>query len=255
MTVGLAAPLAAASPQELTPGGASRVVEVIDGDTVMLEDGREVRMVGIQAPKLPLGRPNYPTWPLAPEAKATLESLALGQTVALYFGGRQMDRHGRWLAHLVTQDGIWLQAAMIERGLARHYSFPDNRALALELRDLERQARTDERGIWALRYYSVREPEELAGDTDSFQLVSGRVQAVAERRERTYVNFGADWKTDFTLVIENDARKLFEAAGLDLKSLEGRIVEARGWIESFNGPMIEITHPEQIELLDEDLSE
>jgi micrococcal nuclease len=50
-------------PAELAPGGGGRVVEVIDGDTVVLGDGREVRLVGIQAPKLPLGRAGFPTWP------------------------------------------------------------------------------------------------------------------------------------------------------------------------------------------------
>jgi endonuclease YncB( thermonuclease family) len=51
------------------------VVEVIDGDTVVLDDGKEVRLVGIQAPKLPLNRPNFKEWPLAPEAKDELEKL------------------------------------------------------------------------------------------------------------------------------------------------------------------------------------
>ena len=92
-TASLALALSAASPaiavelpQGLVPGGAGRVVEVIDGDTVILEDGREVRLVGIQAPKLPLGRAGYPTWPLAPEAKTALERLALAQEVTLGFG-------------------------------------------------------------------------------------------------------------------------------------------------------------------------
>ena len=43
----------------------ARVVEVIDGDTVVLEDGRQVRLVGIQAPKLALGRPGFRAWPSA----------------------------------------------------------------------------------------------------------------------------------------------------------------------------------------------
>src|SRR5262245_858154 len=56
------------SPEELAPGGEAEVSEIIDGDTLRLDDGREVRLVGTQAPKLPLGRPNFPTWPLAEEA-------------------------------------------------------------------------------------------------------------------------------------------------------------------------------------------
>ena len=64
-------------------------------------------------------------------------------------------------------------------------------------------------------------------------------------------NFGADWREDFTLSLESKVRRLFVDEGFDLESLEGRTVRARGWIKTYNGPMIEITHPEQIEVLAE----
>lgn len=239
----------ASSPIQLAPGGEAEVSEVVDGDTVRLADGREVRLVGIQAPKLPLGRPNFPTWPLAEEAKRALASLAVGR-VSLFYGGAERDRHGRALAHLVDAEGRWIQGAMIEAGMARTYSFVDNRALVPELLRLETAARDGGRGIWALAWYRVRKPEETAADLDSYQLVEGRPLAVAERRDQSYVNFGPDWKTDFTLWADARARKLCEREGLPLASLEGRRIRARGWIESFNGPEIEITHPEQIEVLE-----
>ena len=66
------------------------MVEVIDGDTVVLDDGKEVRLVGIQAPKLPLNRPNFKEWPLAREAKDELEKLVLNQRVTLSYGGARM---------------------------------------------------------------------------------------------------------------------------------------------------------------------
>ena len=72
-----------------------RVTEIVDGDTVVLADGRQVRLVGIQAPKLPLGRKGFEPWPLAGEAKAALGQLALGRELRLGFGGRRQDRHGR----------------------------------------------------------------------------------------------------------------------------------------------------------------
>jgi endonuclease YncB( thermonuclease family) len=228
----------------------ARAVEIVDGDTLRLDDGREVRLVGLQAPKLPLGRPDFPTWPLAPEAKAALAELALDETLQLFYGGARMDRYGRVLAHLVRSDGEWVQGAMLTRGLARTYSFADNRALVPQLLERERAARAARRGIWALDWYRIRKPRETEADIDSYQLVEGRVLAVAEQRSNSYLNFGADWRTDFTLVADSRARRLCAAEGLDLPALEGRLLRARGWIESFNGPMIEITHPEQIEVLE-----
>ena len=56
----LGSPVAAAL-DGLEAGTTAVVVEVIDGYTLLLDDGTEVRLVGIQAPKLPLGRPDFET--------------------------------------------------------------------------------------------------------------------------------------------------------------------------------------------------
>ncbi len=98
-----------AQPSDLRPGGESRVVAVADGDTLTLEDGRTVRLVGIQTPKLPLGRRGFVAEPLADQAKAALASLTLGKVVRLYYGGRETDRYSRHLAHLYLADGTWVQ--------------------------------------------------------------------------------------------------------------------------------------------------
>jgi endonuclease YncB( thermonuclease family) len=250
---------AAALPPELADGGGGTVVAVVDGDTLVLDDGRQVRLVGIQAPKLPLGREGFETWPLAETAKAALEDLALGQQVWLGYGGRRVDRHGRALAQLYcadgSPDGLWLQGEMLARGLARVYSFADNRALVAEMLALEDAARAAGRGIWADPWYRTRDPEDLvqglADARDSFQIVEGRVADVAVVRKRGYLNFGNDWKSDFTVSIDPAALRLFEAAGLPLDALEGRRIRVRGWVKSLNGPMIDATHPEQIEVLAE----
>lgn len=243
----------AAPAAELPSGGAGVVAEVVDGDTVILASAvagaREVRLVGIQAPKLPLGRPNFPTWPLAPEAKNALEGLLLGLPVTLHFGGEQRDRHGRLLAHLVTEAGLWAQGEMVRLGLARVYSFPDNRASVAELYALEREARAQGRGIWRHPFYAIRAPEALERHLGTFQLVEGRVVDAARARGTVFLNFGADWRTDFTVAIERDALGLFRQAKLDPLALKGKRVRVRGWLQSRNGPLIEASHPEQIELL------
>ena len=234
----------AASAQET-----GRVVEVVDGDTVKLADRREVRLVGIQAPKLPLGRRNFTPWPLAEESRAALVGLVGGKTLKLSYGGAAMDRHGRVLAHLSDESGRFIHAEMLRQGMARLYSFADNRARLDELFAAEREARAAQRGIWALPYYRIRTPETIGGDLDSFQLVEGRVLRAAAAGGRIYLNFGGDPKTDFTAVIQSGNAKSFAAVGLDPLSLSGRQIRVRGWIENRNGPLIQVTHPEQIEVL------
>jgi len=240
----------AAELQEAAPG---RIVSVIDGDTVILKDGREVRLVGIQAPKLPLGRPNFSTWPLAGDAKAYLEGIGQGRDVEVAFGGARMDRHGRVLAHLYADGGTWIQGEMLRAGLARVYSFVDNRSLVADMLALEKEARAAGRGIWSHPFYQIRDAAALAAGPrdgmEGFQLVEGRVLAVGDTRARSFLNFGENWNSDFTVVIDKRTRRLFAEEDLAPEDYEGLRVRVRGWVRFFNGPTIEVTHPEQIELL------
>ena len=237
-------------PAGLEPATAGQVSRIVDGDTVVLADGREIRMVGLQAPKLPLGRAGFEAWPLAAEAKAALGDLILGRKVRLAYGGRRSDRYGRKLAHVVrSSDGLWVQAAMLRRGMARVYSFADNRAALRRLQAIETDARADGTGIWDHPYYRIRTVSEAHNEIGSFQVVMGRVRETADVRGRVFLNFGQDWRTDFTVSIPPDATALFETAGIDPLTYKGRWIRVRGWIESYNGPMIEATHPEQIEVV------
>ncbi len=242
---------ASAAPEALRPEAWHRATTVVDGDTLVLDSGREVRLVGLQAPKLPLGRRGLKAWPLAEAAKAALEALALDRKLGLAFTGRREDRHGRWLAHLLREDGLWIQGALLDRGLARVYSFADNRALVAEMLARERAARAAGLGIWAHPFYALRRAEAAAADIGSFQLVEGRVLEAAEVRGRVYLNFGEDWKSDFTISIAPKAWKLFAAEGIAPQDYRGRRLRVRGWLKSLNGPMITASHPEQIEVLAE----
>lgn len=222
----------------------------MDGDTVVLQDGREVRLVGLQAPKLALGRRNFEDWPKAADSRLALLALVGDKDVRLSYGGRRQDRYGRLLAHLHLADGRWVQGAMITQGMARVYSFPDNRACVRELLRLETRARATQTAIWSDPYYSVRTaeaPQQLLTFVDSFQLVEGTVQRAALVRGRLYLNFGADWRTDFTVTVAPSNARQFSQ---DMEAYRGARVRVRGWIKSYNGPEIVVTHPEQIEFLD-----
>lgn len=243
-----------------------RIASVVDGDTLVLGDGREVRLKGIQAPKLPLGRSGFEAWPLAEESKSRLEALADGRPAQLRYGGARGDRHGRVLAHVfVRQDGrdIWLQQRMLDEGLARVYTFKDNRACAAELLGAERGARAAGRGIWSDPFYAIRDAANV-GDLNRllgrFEIVEGAVQSAALVRGRLYLNFGEDYRSDFTVTVgERDIRIFLqderwsellrgdEARSRALEQLSGMQIRVRGWLSRNNGPEIVASHPEQIE--------
>ena len=242
---------AVAPPLGLAVESEARVVEVIDAGTVLLDDGETVRLAGIEAPGLPHGDAASPDAQLATEARQALAALVEGRRVGLASGGAPRDRYGRLRAHLVRMDdGAWIQGALLARGLARVHSLIDDRTAVADMLAIERRARAGRLGIWSQPNYRVRAASEAGAGLGSFQLVEGRVRAAAVVRGRGYLNFGADWREDFTVSIGPRDRRRFEDAGIAVEDYEGRLVRVRGWVESFNGPMIEATHPEQIEVLE-----
>lgn len=233
------------------------VANVIDGETLRLTDGKIVRLIGAKAPMPPLGWRGDDPWPLVDEAKVALESLVSGKEVEFRFGGRRTDRHGHLLAQVFVVSGgtrLWLQEELVAKGLARVYSLPDSRACIAELMAQEREARAKRRGVWgssAYRIESALDVKRLGRLIHSYQLVEGRVASVGEGGGRLYLNFTPDWRSDFTISVERKAVGAFAAAGIDLKTLAGARLRVRGFLAWRNGPMIEASHPEQIELLPE----
>ena len=253
-TVPLSDRLPAPDWSRLEQGPQVVIDSVVDGDTVELERGPDVRFVGIQAPKLPLGRDHVTEWPLARLAKSVLEGIidAGGRTARLYFGGRRGDRHGRHLAHVVLADGTWLQGAMVLAGLARVYTFIDNRSLIGDLLMREEVARGMERNIWTHPYYAVRSARHVRALLDRlnhFELVEGEVLEAQARRQRWYLNFGERWREDFTVTIDREHDPVFDDSGFDLSALRGAHIRVRGWMMNDGGPMIRVDHPEAIEVL------
>jgi len=252
-TVAVAALLPAAAPAADAPVPAAEgpvpVAEVIDAETLRLADGRRLRLAGIAVPDG--GADSY-----AAAARRALDLLVRDRPVLFAFGTRHMDRHGRFVAQVwqAADDGgdgrgVWLQGALLADGVARVATAPDNLLLVPEMLRVEDEARRARRGLWGDPAYRVRTPEDAGAVLDSFQLVEGRILAVAVRRRGGYLNFGADYRTDFTLGLSREALRLMRQANVDPMSLQGVRVRARGWLRSFNGPLIEITHPEQIEVL------
>jgi hypothetical protein len=114
---------------------------------------------------------------------------------------------------------------------------------------LEASARTAGLGLWQNPQFAVRDAARTTTKLSGFQLVEGVVQAVGVGRDRVYLNFGSDWRSDFTLMIlRRDASK-FPGRLAGLRKLEGQRVRARGWVFHMNGPAIRADHPAMIEVL------
>jgi endonuclease YncB( thermonuclease family) len=249
------------SPQPAFPRAGATIARgiasrFIDGRTFILDDGREVRLAAIEVPPLPL--PQEPgTAPGGAAGRDALAGLLAGSEVVL----RQAEPQkaycpGRVVAYAFTaRDGVErsVQADLIAAGRARVAARAGNRACAVELLSRENTARRAKLGLWASSYYDSLDadnPADVLAEQGHFALVEGKVVSVRESGATIYVNFGRRWSKDFTVTILKRNARNFTAAGLEPRTLAGRRVRVRGWIEERGGPWIEAARPEQIELTD-----
>jgi endonuclease YncB( thermonuclease family) len=223
----------------------------MDGDTLKLASGAEVRLIGIEAPKPTLAPSDPAMASLAAGSRAALTELAAKGVVLRYDQLRQ-DRYGRLLAQVFAPDGAWLQAAQIAAGQARVHGDASNRAGLRDLLAQESAARDAGRGLWRHRAFLIGRADDpkLARLAGSFQIVAGRVAAAAIMRDAGYINFGTDRRTDFTLVIRKPVLAMLDPAVVDFNRLTGRSIRCRGWLDLHDGPSLDLTCPEQIELLE-----
>ena len=133
------------------PEGHAQVVEVVDGDTIVVAlDGAEhtVRILGIDTPETV--HPDRPVECHGPEASARLdELLPVGTEVRLERDEELLDPYGRLLAHVVRQpDGLHVATALAREGHADTLVIPPNTAMADELAAAVADARAASLGLW-----------------------------------------------------------------------------------------------------------
>jgi len=134
------------APKPEGPPQQDRVVQVIDGDTLVLAGGKRVRLLGLDAPEME--REARPGEFLAHKSKALLADLTQGKMVRLEYDHLRYDHYGRLLAYLFLPDNQMINEELLRQGLARVYFHAPN----VRHRDLLLAAQTEalaaRRGIW-----------------------------------------------------------------------------------------------------------
>lgn len=240
----------------LAPGPAFTVTRIVDAETIALDDGSELRLIGALAPRAIDVGAEPGTWPLEIAAIEELRALVLARSIELGYGGERSDRYGRQQAQAFVRDGgerRWVQGHLLAQGLARAYTQAGNRACAEALLAAERSARKARRGLWAEAAYAVRSAEratELPRYRSTFQVLEGRPEKVSQGRSFIYLNFAGSRPRAFSVSLRRDERGLLGPYAADPKALEGRQVRVRGWIEQRRGPVIELSRAGLIEVLE-----
>jgi endonuclease YncB( thermonuclease family) len=249
MTLAVAMPAAAAhlpacSGTPEIAGG--QLLRVEKNGAVILADGRATHLEGI---RLPAGAADRAPQSFADQALDLVAVLAHKGPLLLTAMPPKEDRYDRVRGQLFTGDGTWVQRVLLEKGLARVQIAPDRTECYTELYEAEAEARAAHLGLWALPAYAVRNPDTVIRDIGTFQIVEGKVANAEVKSGRAYLNFGADWRTDFTVVINPADMASFRALGVDPRSYAGQTVRVRGLVQSLNGPEIEVANPQSIEVV------
>jgi hypothetical protein len=210
---------------------------------VRLADGRRVRLPGINAPET--AKDAGPDEPFAQAAMAALERiLPPGTRLGLRLETDAHDRYGRLLAHLFLADGTNVQAQLLRAGLVIAIVVPPNGWSSACYGSAENAARRAQLGLWAEPRFAPTEAARLPEGASGFHLVRGRVARVGESRGNLWLNLAPR----VTVRIPKPDLQWFE---LDPRALEGRRVEARGWLARRNGELrMTIRHPFSLHLLD-----
>jgi len=222
------------------PQGEGRVTGIIDARSFRLQDGREVRLAGIEP---------------------VLREGASGQALTKILGSRDValrgeddtpDRYGRQYAFVfLGSSESSVQEELLSQGEAFVSTTVTERECASALIAAETAARRAKRGIWAdpAVIKNTESPGDILTGIGRFTLVEGKVLSVRQAGTTTYLNFGRNWTRDFAATIPKRALAVFEAAGILPKSFENRRIRVRGFVEAHGGPRIDVLRVGQIELL------
>jgi micrococcal nuclease len=123
-----------------------QVKRVVDGDTVVLNDGRKARYIGINAPELE--HDGHPAEPFAEEAQRFNAALVYRKDVRLELDKEDTDQYGRTLAYVFLRDGTFVNAEMLSSGHAYLLYHAQNRKYDSLLLKSQRAAMSAKKGIW-----------------------------------------------------------------------------------------------------------
>jgi len=137
---------------------------VIDGDTIVLDSNEKVRLIGVDTPETK--DPRKPVQYFGKEASEFTKRMVEGKKVRLEYDWQKIDKYGRTLAYIYLEDGTFLNAEIIKQGYGHAYTrFPFK--YLEEFRRYEREARENQRGLWAPRN---TEKEKFSYERESVEI-------------------------------------------------------------------------------------
>jgi len=236
--------------RENTPDSAEyRVVDVIDGDTVIIDDDRKsrVRYLGIDTPEI--ARQDFPGDPMSQEARDFNAKLVQGKRVKLEFDEGRYDVYGRILAYVYVDD-LFVNEELLKEGFATALIIEPNDMHSDIIFDAIKQAKRNEKGMWGELRKLLPPPgnsEFLVALNKARRYEGKRIVVKGKitnaRKSNKVIVLNMVDKLD--VVIFPDDWNNFEHFGIDPeKFYTGKTVEVTGRVKMHRGkPNIVVDHP------------
>ncbi len=225
----------------------ARVKTVYDGDTVLLENGEKIRLIGVNTPEM--ARYGKPAEPGAIDASRRLRQLLRdqGNILKLRFDTEAMDKYDRLLAHAFLDNGQSVTAWLLQQGLGVRISIPPNLWNLSCYRQAEQLAREAKRGLWRPSGALGKLPlsKDLPARTRGFRVVEGRVIRLGESRKSVWLNLSG------RLSLRIAKSDLLHFRNRPPRSYLKKYILVRGWIyPGKRGSLtMRLRHPADIEIL------
>lgn len=211
-----------------------RVVRIIDGDTVVLENNERVRLLGVNAPEIE--NRYHPEEPGGLDAKKWLQAKLQGRSVYLEHDRQTYDHYKRTLAHLYLPDGEHINLSLVEKGLAMVSLLPPNLLHAETLLKAQQQAEVRKLGIWSIKDYQPRQLTRITEKPFGWQRYLVKIRTFKKNRRFTRLIIS----DNLELIIDNRDQALFPP----LETYLNKPLEVRGWVSRRKDRFsIRIQHP------------
>ncbi|MCU7836371.1 MAG: thermonuclease family protein [gamma proteobacterium symbiont of Taylorina sp.] len=205
-----------------------KVDRIVDGDTIHLDDGRKVRLIGINTPEI--GYQGKASQAFAQQArKALLRLLKGNSTVGLYYDIDKHDRYKRLLAYVILENGQNVEESLLKQGLAHSIVVPPNNQQIHCFRNIEESARKSRAGLWKLAENQLWAARNLSKKAKGYYLISGHISSYSESRKSIYLKL----TNNLSVRIAKKDKPYFP--GINFKSLPGKNVSLRGWVNHYKG--------------------
>lgn len=220
-----------------------RVQDISDRGGLTLTDGRQLFVAGLRYAEQ--GSSRRPTAGLKQAIDPLTNDRPLRPTpeTAPSFGP-----YGCMVAHVESDQGVSIQHALLQQGLAVvtpsfGLASPDACATWLAL---EGEARRSELGLWRDPKQQPQKASSMVEQVGRISLVEGRVVRTSSNDRYVYLNFGQDWRTDFTI---RQRQKLLKKSNVEPAGFDGKNLRIRGFVQESHRPLINISNLKQIEVI------